>query len=57
MTPARMTNDYEFVRRIYLDMTGQIPTAAAVTSFVASTSPTKRADLIETLFAAPAMAR
>ncbi len=53
VTPARMTNDYEFVRRIYLDMTGQIPTAAAVNSFVASTSPTKRADLIETLFAAP----
>jgi len=53
VTPARMTNDYEFVRRIYLDMTGQIPTAAAVTSFVANTSPTKRADLIETLFAAP----
>jgi len=53
VTPARMTNDYEFVRRIYLDMTGKIPTAAAVTSFVANTSPTKRADLIETLFAAP----
>ncbi len=53
VTPARMTNDYEFVRRIYLDMTGRIPTAAQVTSFVANTSPTKRADLIETLFAAP----
>jgi hypothetical protein len=53
VTPARATNDYEFVRRIYLDMTGQIPTAAAVTSFVASTNPTKRADLIESLFAAP----
>jgi hypothetical protein len=53
VTPARMTNDYEFVRRIYLDMTGLIPTAAQVTSFVANNSPTKRADLIETLFAAP----
>jgi hypothetical protein len=53
VTPARMTNDYEFVRRITLDMTGRIPTAAAVTAFVANTSPTKRADLIETLFAAP----
>jgi len=28
VTPSRMTNDYEFVRRIYLDMTGRIPTAA-----------------------------
>ena len=53
VTPARMTNDYEFVRRIYLDMTGRIPTAAQVTSFVANNSPTKRADLIETLFADP----
>lgn len=53
VTPARMTNDYEFVRRIYLDMTGRIPTAAQVTSFVANTSATKRADLIETLFTAP----
>jgi hypothetical protein len=53
VTPARMTTDYEFVRRIYLDMIGQIPTPAVVNNFVASTSPTKRADLIETLFAAP----
>jgi hypothetical protein len=53
VTPARATNDYEFVRRIYLDMTGRIPTAAQVTNFVANTSATKRADLIETLFAAP----
>jgi hypothetical protein len=53
VTPAALTNDYEFVRRIYLDMTGRIPTAAQVTSFVGSTSPTKRADLIETLFASP----
>jgi hypothetical protein len=53
VTPARMTNDYEFIRRVYLDMVGQIPTAAAVNAFVANNSPTKRADLIETLFAAP----
>jgi hypothetical protein len=53
VAPARVTTDYEFVRRIYLDMIGQIPPAAAVNAFVSSTSPTKRADLIETLFAAP----
>ena len=53
VTPARMTNDYEFVRRITLDMTGRIPAAAAVTAFVSNPSPTKRADLIETLFNAP----
>ena len=53
VTPANATNDYEFIRRITLDMTGRIPTAAAVQSFVANTSPTKRADVIEQLFAAP----
>jgi hypothetical protein len=53
VTPARMTTDYEFIRRITLDMTGRIPTAAAVQSFVADTTPTKRAALIETLFNAP----
>ncbi len=53
VTPARITNDYEFIRRITLDMTGRIPTAAAVQSFVANTSPTKRADLIESLFTSP----
>jgi hypothetical protein len=50
VTPAALTDDYTFCRRIYLDMTGRIPTAAQVTSFVNSTSPTKRSDLIETLF-------
>lgn len=53
VTPARLTNDYEFIRRITLDMTGRIPTAAAVQSFVANTSSTKRADLIESLFTSP----
>jgi hypothetical protein len=53
VTPARMTNDYEFIRRITLDMTGRIPTAAAVQSFVADTTSTKRAALIESLFASP----
>jgi len=50
VTPAALTDDYTFCRRVYLDMTGRIPTAAQVTSFVNSTSPTKRSDLIETLF-------
>jgi len=51
VTPAARTNDYEFVRRVYLDLTGRIPTADAVTSFVADTTANKRANLIETLLA------
>jgi len=51
--PAAPTNDFEFIRRVTLDLTGRIPTAAAVTSFVADTTPAKRANLIETLLASP----
>src|SRR5579871_2220334 len=49
VTPAAQTNDYEFIRRVTLDLTGRIPTAAAVQSFVADTSANKRATLIDQL--------
>src|ERR1700744_2872506 len=49
IAPAPMTTDWEFVRRFTLDLTGRIPTPATVLGFVNSTSPTKRADYIETL--------
>jgi hypothetical protein len=52
--PADLTTDYEFVRRVTLDLTGRIPTAANVTKFVASVDPNKRAALVETLLASPA---
>ncbi len=51
--PASPTNDFEFVRRVTLDLTGRIPTASAVTSFVADTTANKRANLIESLLASP----
>ncbi len=44
-----LCSDEEFVRRAYLDLTGRIPTADAVQAFVANLSPSKRADLIDTL--------
>ncbi len=53
ITPAAKTNDYEFIRRVTLDLTGRIPTADRVTSFVADTTPNKRANLIEELLAKP----
>jgi hypothetical protein len=49
--PADTTTDWEFVRRVTLDLTGRIPTPGAVLSFVNSTSPTKRSDLVEQLLA------
>lgn len=53
VAPAPPTTDYEFIRRVTLDLTGRIPTPARVMSFVASTSATKRADLVNELMAAP----
>jgi hypothetical protein len=53
ITPADKTTDYEFIRRVTLDLTGHIPTAAQVTAFVASTDPNKRPALIDELLAKP----
>jgi hypothetical protein len=53
VTPAAPTTDYEFIRRVTLDLTGRIPTMARVQSFVADTTPAKRANLIEELLASP----
>jgi hypothetical protein len=53
ITPAPATTDWEFVRRVTLDLTGRIPTPQAVLTFVASTDPAKRAKLIDQLLAAP----
>lgn len=53
VTPAPATTDYEFIRRVTLDLTGRIPTPARVLSFVADTTPNKRAALIDELIARP----
>jgi hypothetical protein len=53
ITPAPKTTDWEFVRRITLDLTGRIPTPDRVLAFVADTAPDKRAKLIEELLAKP----
>lgn len=52
--PAAMTSDYEFIRRVTLDLTGRIPTPTQVDSFVADPSPTKRAALVDQLLSGPA---
>jgi len=53
VAPAPTTNDYEFIRRATLDLTGRIPTAARVASFAADSSPDKRAKLVDELLAKP----
>src|SRR5271165_142702 len=54
VTPADPTTDYEFIRRVTLDLTGRIPTPDAVTAFVNDTSANKRSVLIDSLIASPA---
>jgi hypothetical protein len=53
ITPAPPTTDWEFVRRVTLDLTGRIPAADKVVGFVADNSANKRAKLIDQLLASP----
>ena len=53
VTPAPATTDYEFIRRVTLDLNGRIPTAAQVDSFINDSSPDKRSKYIETLLSSP----
>ncbi len=53
ITPAPKTTDWEFIRRVTLDLTGRIPNPDRVLSFVADTAPDKRAKLIDELLAKP----
>jgi len=43
------STDEQFLRRIYLDAAGRVPTAAEATKFLASNAPDKRAKLIDEL--------
>jgi hypothetical protein len=51
---APLTNDYEFCRRVYLDLTGRIPTPVQLKAFAESQVPNKRDLLIDELLNSPA---
>jgi hypothetical protein len=51
------SSDAEFLRRAYLDITGVIPPAEKVTTFVQSDDPRKRSRLIDELLASPLYGR
>src|SRR6266566_286255 len=53
ITPSPRSEDAEFVRRVYLDIAGVIPSAAKVAAFLDSRDPNKRAKLIDELLADP----
>ncbi len=47
-------SDEVFLRRVYLDLAGRIPTLDEASAFLASTSPAKRGELIDELLASEA---
>jgi hypothetical protein len=54
ITPAPKTTDWEFIRRVSLDITGRLPKPDRVIAFVADTSSDKRSKLVDELLADPA---
>jgi hypothetical protein len=54
--PAAGASDEEFIRRVYLDLTGAIPRVAEVREFLADGRADKRAKLIDALLDSPAHA-
>ena len=50
---AQPSSDSEFVRRVYLDLTGVIPRVSEVREFLDNKRPDKREQLIERLLASP----
>lgn len=49
ITPTSLASDTEFIRRVTLDLNGEIPTSQTVKGFLADMSPNKRAKYVESL--------
>jgi len=54
VSPAPASSDSEFVRRIYLDLTGRLPTVDQAQTFLSSADSSKRSALIDELLASSA---
>ena len=55
--PSAVCSDGDFIRRVYLDVIGTMPTADETRKFLADRSPGKRAKLVDDLLVHPAYAR
>ncbi|MCC2669538.1 MAG: hypothetical protein K0Q72_2009 [Armatimonadetes bacterium] len=51
---ASLSGDYEFCRRVHLDLTGRIPTPERLQAFIDDRAPNKRDRLIDELLNSPA---
>jgi hypothetical protein len=54
---APVAQDADFVRRVYLDLTGIVPTATEARAFFEDRSPNKREALVDRLLASPGWVR
>jgi len=57
ITPAAPASDAEFLRRVYLDLVGTIPTYEETVAFLDSREPDRRERLVDRLLADPRFAR
>ena len=53
IAPSELCNDEEFVRRVYLDVIGVLPTIEEARTFTTDKDPARRAKLIDELLARP----
>ena len=51
LAPAQLCSDPVFIRRVYLDTTGTLPTAAEAQRFILDRNPAKRRELVDRLLA------
>src|SRR5947209_6882320 len=51
--PAALADDAEFLRRVYLDVAGRVPSVSEAQAFLKDTRPDRRARLVDQLLASP----
>jgi hypothetical protein len=51
ITPSEPASDSTYLRRVYLDIIGRLPSADEARAYLVSTSPAKRAELVDSLLA------
>jgi hypothetical protein len=56
VAPSGLCDDAEFLRRVFLDLTGTLPTAAEARAFLADAAKDKRVKLVESLLDRPEFA-
>ena len=57
VTPAAVSSDSEYLRRLHLDLAGRIPAVSTVREFLADESKEKRAEIVDDLLDSPAFVR